>query len=293
MPVSQAQRRFDRFGQALFHVAADYQPVDDDLDVVVDVTIESLYLVDAAQIQHLAVDAHACIALPGEVAELRVVVALAAAHHRRKHLESGTGGKLHDPIHDLLRRLALDDLSGLRIVLEADAGVQQPQVVVYLRDRSDCGARVAAGAFLIDGDRRRQAFEKVHIGLVHLPEELARIGRERLDIAPLPLGVDRVEGERRLAAARQPGENDHAIARQFDIHIAQVVLPRTADDQPLTHAAENSLGARPFTASLLVPPPVVPDTNTSSSFVQLSLRRLGPQSAELGSRSCHMKYKES
>ena len=37
------------------------------------------------------------------------------------------------------------------------------------------------------------------IGLLHQLEELARIGAERLDVAPLPLGIDGVEGEAGLA----------------------------------------------------------------------------------------------
>ena len=40
------------------------------------------------------------------------------------------------------------------------------------------------------------------IGLLHHLEELARIGTQALDIAPLPLGIDGVEGQAGLAAAR-------------------------------------------------------------------------------------------
>ena len=42
---------------------------------------------------------------------------------------------------------------------------------------------------------------RVDVGLLHPLEELPRVGRQRLDVAALPLGVDRVEGERRLARA--------------------------------------------------------------------------------------------
>jgi hypothetical protein len=35
----------------------------------------------------------------------------------------------------------------------------------------------------------------IHVGLVHQREELARIGREGLDITPLAFGVEGVEGE--------------------------------------------------------------------------------------------------
>jgi hypothetical protein len=41
----------------------------------------------------------------------------------------------------------------------------------------------------------------IDIGLLHHVEELARIGRQRLDIAALALGIDGVESERALAGA--------------------------------------------------------------------------------------------
>ncbi len=47
------------------------------------------------------------------------------------------------------------------------------------------------------GDSRDQ----VGVGFVELCQELARVGREGLDVAPLALGVERVEGQRALARA--------------------------------------------------------------------------------------------
>ena len=99
-------------------------------------------------------------------------------------------------------------------------GVQQTQVVVDLGDRADRRSRVAAGRLLIDRDGWRQAFDHVDIGLVHLPEELAGVGAEALDIASLTLGVDGVEGQTALARARDTGEHDHLVARQFDVDIS-------------------------------------------------------------------------
>ena len=94
----------------------------------------------------------------------------------------------------------------------ADPGPQQPQVVVDLGDRADRRARVARGGLLVDRDRRRQPLDRVHVRLVHLAEELARVRRQRLDVAALALGVDRVEGEARLARAGQPGDDDQGVA---------------------------------------------------------------------------------
>ena len=91
----------------------------------------------------------------------------------------------------------------LRALRIAGAGEQQAQVVVDLGDRADGGARIVAGGLLLDGDRRRQALDQVDVGLVHQLQELARVGRQRLHVATLALGVERVEGERGLARAGQ------------------------------------------------------------------------------------------
>src|SRR6185437_15033738 len=65
--------------------------------------------------------------------------------------------------------------------------------------------------------------------LVHLAQELPGVGREGLDVAPLALGVDGVEGERRLAGAREPGEHDEPVARKLEVDVAQIVLARASD----------------------------------------------------------------
>src|SRR5262249_11928424 len=79
--------------------------------------------------------------------------------------------------------------------------------------RPDRRARVVAHAALLDRDRRREALDRVDVGPRHLVEELPRVGGERLDVATLALGVDRVEGESRLPRAGEAGHHDEAIAR--------------------------------------------------------------------------------
>ena len=66
------------------------------------------------------------------------------------------------------------------------------------------------------------------IGLLHHLEELARIGGQALDIAPLPFGIDRIEGKRAFARAREAGDDDQRIPRQVDIDALEVMLARTA-----------------------------------------------------------------
>ena len=113
-----------------------------------------------------------------------------------------------------------------------DARPEQAHVVVDFGDGAHRGARVLAGGLLVDGDRRGQALDEVDVGLVHLAQELAGVGGQRFHVAALALGEDGVEGQGGLAGAGQPGENDHGVAGQVQVHVAQVVLARALDDQP-------------------------------------------------------------
>jgi hypothetical protein len=70
-------------------------------------------------------------------------------------------------------------------------------------------------------------------GLLHTLQELARVGGEGLDVAPLPLGVDRVEGEGRLARAGGPRDDGERPPRDLEIEALEIVLPRAADDDPV------------------------------------------------------------
>ena len=111
-----------------------------------------------------------------------------------------------------------------------DPRPEQAQVVVDLGDRADRRARVARGRLLVDRDRRRQPLDRVDVRLVHLAEELARVGGQRLDVAALALGVDRVEGERGLPGAGQAGDDHQRVARQLEGDVLQVVLTGAGDD---------------------------------------------------------------
>src|SRR5579863_1631572 len=104
-------------------------------------------------------------------------------------------------------------------------------------------ARILRRGLLLDGDRRRQTVDLVYVRLLHHFEELARVGREGLDIAALALGVDRVEGERGLARAGEAGEHHQMVARNGEIDVLEVVLARAADhDRPPAEQGVDGFG---------------------------------------------------
>ena len=111
-----------------------------------------------------------------------------------------------------------------RAMRNADGGVEHPQVIVNLGDGADRRARTAAGGLLLDRNRRAQPVDRVHFGPLHLIQKLPRIGRKRLHVAPLALGVDGVERERRFPGSAQPRDHREGIARNLDVDVLQIVL---------------------------------------------------------------------
>src|SRR5262249_30564787 len=103
------------------------------------------------------------------------------------------------------------------------------QVVVDLGDRADGRSRVARGGLLLDRDRRRQTAQMIDPRPLELPEELARVRAQRLDVPPLALGVERVEGEARFARPARAGEDDELALRDEEPLDREVVLARPDD----------------------------------------------------------------
>ncbi len=239
--VRQPRRRLDRVGQALADVVAHDEPVDDHRDVVLELLVELDRIFQQAQ---LAVDLRPRVAVGAQLVEELAVLALAPAHDRREHHEARALLELHDLIDDLLDRLALDRRAADVAVRLADPRPQQAQVVVDLGDCADRRTRVARRRLLVDRDRRREALDRVDVGLVHLPEELARVGAQRLDVAALALGVDRVERQRGLARARQSGDDDKRVTRQLEADVLEIVLAGAADDDAIVLGHSPIVGGR-------------------------------------------------
>ena len=144
---------------------------------------------------HRAVHSHPGETVGGELTEQLDVLPLAATHHRGEHLELRAFVDGEQPVDDLLRGLFGDGFATDGAVRHTNARPQQTQVVVDLGDGAHRGTRVARGRLLVDGHRRGQPLDEVDVGLVHLAEELTCVGRQGLDVAALPLGKDRVEGQ--------------------------------------------------------------------------------------------------
>ena len=88
--------------------------------------------------------------LGGQVSQQCVVSALASPDNRGQHLEPCPLVEFHHPVDDLLWGLTDQRLAGIRVVGDANPGVEQPQVVVDLGDGSYGGPGIPGRAFLVD-----------------------------------------------------------------------------------------------------------------------------------------------
>src|SRR5262249_16923454 len=106
-----------------------------------------------------------------------------------------------------------------------------------LGDGADGAARVAVDRLLVDRDGRRQPLLQIDLGLLEAPDELPRIGGERLEEPALSLPEERVERERRLSRPGDPADADEGMPGQGEGAPLEVVFPGASDDDVLLQAA--------------------------------------------------------
>jgi hypothetical protein len=129
---------------------------------------------------------------------------------------------------DRLRVVVLDLLAGGGVVALGDVAEPDLREVGQFGHCADGGARGLDRVGLLDGDGRPDVLDAVYFGLVEQVEELAGVGAEGLDVAPLALGVQSVEHQGGLAGAAQAGDDDELAQGEIEIEALEVVLADAA-----------------------------------------------------------------
>ena len=230
-PPTDFERGLERRRQPLLDSRSYDQAVDHDLDRVLPLLVQGRQV--PGEFDQFAVDPGAQEAFPDHLFQLAAVLALLAPHVGREQQQAGALRHRGHTVHHLLHGLGADHLAALRAVGNADRGVEQTQVVVNLGHRADRRPGIAGHRLLFDRDGGRQPLDRVDVRLLDLVQELAGVRRQRLDVAALSFGEQRVEGERGLARARHAGDHDQSLARDLDRDVLQVVLPGAPDDDLL------------------------------------------------------------
>ncbi len=240
--VGEPDGRFKTVGEAALDPRPDHDPVDHRLDLVLDLAVQRR---DRADLEQFSVDLHAGEAAALEFGDFLAVFALAVAHNGREQQQPRAFRHRRDPVDHLADRLRLDRQAGCGRVGHAGPCPEQAHVVVDFRHRADGGTRVAAGGLLLDRNGGREALDRIDVRLAGQLQELPRVGGKALDIAALSLGIDRVEGERGLARAGQPGDDREAVAGDLDVDVLEIVLARAAHADGACHDVGDSVAFLP------------------------------------------------
>ncbi len=217
----------DGLGEAARFLAGDLDRVDDHLDRVLLVLLEPDLAAGEPDLH--AVDHEPAVSRFAQPLHHVAVLALHRADHGRDHVDLLAAGLAPHRLDDPVDRLRRDLLTVVRAMRDADAGVQKSEEVVDLGHGPNGRARVAAAGPLLDRDRRGEAFDRVDVRLVHLAEELAGVRREALDVPPLPLGEERVEGEGGLSGSAHARDDDELPPGKVERDVLEVVLARSPD----------------------------------------------------------------
>ena len=220
------ERRLDALGEPAAGGGIGRDAVDDDLDPVLPLAVELRLVVE---MDGPPVDPHAHPTGRLERCEEGVGGLADARLHRRQEEHSRFRRMGEEPSHGLVDAPGPDRHAALRAVHLPQPGAEDAEVVVHLRERADRRAGRAAGGPLFDRHRRRQPLDPLKEGLGHLADELAGIGAEALDIPPLPLGVEGVEGQRCLPRAARPAADGHGATGNVGIDRFEIVLAGAAD----------------------------------------------------------------
>ncbi len=231
---------FRRAADKFFRVARG-QPPDDQLDRVLVPAAEGHARGDRPD---GAVDSGVGEALLARALEHLLVESLAADHLGRKEGGRGSADAGAHLVHDGRLRLRGQRPAAAGAVLPAELAVEQAQEVVGLRQRRDGGAPPAElmrCSIATVGARPR---DHVDIGPLHDLHVLADVGRQALEVAPLALGEEDVEGQGGLARPGDARQHDQLVVGQCDVDVLQVVLAGAANlDRSAPRAGRHRLRA--------------------------------------------------
>ncbi len=118
-----------------------------------------------------------------------------------------------------------------------ETGKEKLHVVGDFRHGAHGRAGGAHRVFAVNGNRRWNPLDLVHLRPVHTVHELSGVRRKRLDISSLAFGVEGVERQGGFSRAADTGDDGDPVERDLKIEILQVVLtsPADVDDMFLVH----------------------------------------------------------
>ena len=145
---------------------------------------------------NLTVHTNSDVAVLSRFIENFDVFALFSSENRRENLNFSTLFKFKNLTDNLVDTLLFDCSSANRTMRNSYSRIKQPEIIVNLSHRADCGTWILRSGFLVNGNCGRKSVYAVNIGFFNLPQKHTCIRRKRLNISPSTLGINRIESKR-------------------------------------------------------------------------------------------------
>ena len=145
------------------------------------------------------------------------------------------GGSGQQLLDDLIDAELAQRISAVRAMKIGDLGEEDAQVVEDVGGGGHDGAGILVRPLLAEGDGRRQVLDAVDVGFLHLVQELADVGGDRLDVADVPFRVQGVECQGRLAGAADADQRRDPSQGHGQIDVLQVVGADALEDDVVFH----------------------------------------------------------
>jgi len=153
--------------------------------------------------------------------------------NRKEHIQPSALAQSQQRVDNFVHRIFLHFLTTEQAVGASHASKEQPQVVKDLSSRGNSGPRIPRGVLLLDGHRRRNPVDQIDVRLLNPLQKLARIRRQRFHVAPLPLGVNRIEGKRRLPRPGDASDDGQSVVFNLKIDVLEVMNPGPANNNAI------------------------------------------------------------
>ncbi len=221
-----AQGGLYRVGDPRSEAGADDDAIDHGLHRVLPSFVQAFQFV---ALNDLAVDAQADPSRPPRLGEEFPKLALAVDQERSQQSQAAAFRPGKDFPGNLFGALAGNPVAALVAVLDANACVQNPQVVGDFGNGAHRRAWVVARGFLLDGDSWGEPANGFVTWLLHLAEKLPRVSREGFHVTTLAFGVEGVEGEGGFPRAGHAGHDYELFLWDANVNVLEVVFPGALD----------------------------------------------------------------
>ena len=151
------------------NIRINLKSVYNNIDIMLDILVKFNFF---RKFIHVAINTNSYIAHLNSLFKYLGMLTLSSSYNRCQHLNSCAFRQCHDTVHNFINALLSDFLTAVRAVRNTDSCIKQSEIIINFSNGTNGRTWVTVIGFLVNTNRRRQAFNLLHIRLLHLSQEL-------------------------------------------------------------------------------------------------------------------------